>query len=110
MAAEKQAALLAPVFFQFRGGFERRRVDGDDFQFRATGSTVDDLSDFDVVVQGYFRPTLRAVTHTGLSRLADDFKGLIRLSRPTVEVFDRGQRGYAFATLGLDSPVRRGRP
>ena len=43
--------LLAPVLFEFRGRVEFRRVDGDDFQLGTTGATVDDLSDFEVVVQ-----------------------------------------------------------
>ena len=50
--------LFAPVFFEFRGWFENRWVDSDYFEFGTTGATVDDLSDFDIVVQGDLSPTL----------------------------------------------------
>ena len=54
--------LFAPVFFELGGWFEHRWVDRDYFEFGTTGATVDDLSDFDIVVQGDLSPTLR--THS----------------------------------------------
>ncbi len=57
------ARSLTPVLFELGGSLEDWRLGVDDFQFGATGRTVNDLSDFQIVVQGYLGPTLDAFGH-----------------------------------------------
>jgi len=72
---------LAPVFLELGRGVELDGVDADHFEFGAAGGTVDDLSDFEVLVQGDFGPTLDAFWHCTRNSISDPLKAfeLIRI-------------------------------
>ena len=61
---ENGVASLAPVFFEFRGGFQLDGIDCDDLQFRTTGRTVDDFTDLDVIVQCHVATAFRTGCHS----------------------------------------------
>jgi len=67
--AARPRSLLAPVLFEFGGRIEFDGIRRDDLEFGTTGRTVDDLSSFQVVVQGDLRPAFDAFCHcTSVSR------------------------------------------
>jgi len=60
---ENSGSLLAPVLFEFRGGIQFDGIDADDFEFGTAGGTVDDLSHFQILVQGHVGPAFDALGH-----------------------------------------------
>ena len=60
----RQLVLLAPVLFEFGGGFQFDRAGFDDLQFRTASRAVDDFSDFDVVVQRHVGTAFGASCHS----------------------------------------------
>lgn len=56
--------LLPPVLVELGCPVEDGRLGVDDFEFLAAGVTVDDFSDFEVLVQGDVRPALDTFCHT----------------------------------------------
>jgi hypothetical protein len=75
--AERRATAntsLTPVLFELGRAVELDGVGADDFQFGTAGGTVNDLSDFEVVVQGHVCPTLDAFCHCSSSCDRDPLK------------------------------------